>query len=59
MYVIQRLHGVLEREMVQEKVRFDGLLYFRERKTVWDTVRMGENSFTGLREFPEVIFLVC
>lgn len=48
--------------MVQEKVRFDGLLYFRERKTVWDTVRMGENSFTCLfqiREFPEVIFLVC
>ncbi len=28
---------------------------------VWDTVRMGENSFTGLlqiREIPEVIFTV-
>lgn len=54
------------REMVQEEVRFDKLLYFREREMyayvhVWDTDRMGENSFTGLlqiREFPEAIFTV-
>ncbi len=53
--------------MVQEEVRFDGLLYFRERKTVCLRASvgyslMGVNSFTGLlqiREFPEVIFLVC